>query len=132
MGVGKDRFLGRCVERVVGSAPGWSRRLHAETVTLLGEEFAFLLWDAEKFYDNVDLSLLLEASLACSLDQRELILSLQVLLAPREIRIGMVSGEATVPRSGMLAGLRRYNFFARLLLYRTLHSIHRVIPQAGP
>ena len=29
--------------------------MQAETASLLREEFAFLLWDADKFYDNVEL-----------------------------------------------------------------------------
>ena len=98
----------------------------------MGEDFAFLLWDAEKFYDNIDLTVLLEASTACGLDRRELILSLRVLIAPREIRIGKGSGVAVAPHNGMLAGLRRSNFFARLLLFRTLEVMHKVIPRAGP
>ena len=108
------------------------RRLQAETATLLGEEFVYLLWDGEKFYHYVDLGLLLEASLACGVNKRGLILSLQVLLALREIRVGKVSGSATVPHNDMLAGLRRSMFSARLLLYKTLETMHKVIPQARP
>ena len=61
-----------------------------------------------------------------------MILSMKVLLAPREIRVGRVSGLPEAPHNGMLAGLRRSNFFARLLLSKTLEAMHRVIPQAGP
>ena len=35
------------------------RGLQAETASILGEEFVFVLCDAEKFYDNVGPSILL-------------------------------------------------------------------------
>ena len=37
-----------------------------------------------------------------------------------------------MPHNSMLAGLRRSNFFTRLLLFKTLAAMHRAIPQAGP
>ena len=68
------------------------RRLRAESANLCGEEFAFVLWDAEKFYDNVDLWLLYEASINCGMPRRQMLLSLLVLLAPRQIKVGNVVG----------------------------------------
>ena len=33
---------------------------------------------------------------------------------------------------GMVAGLKRANFFARLLFYSALETLHKVEPRAGP
>ena len=108
------------------------RRLTAEVAHLNHESFLYILWDAEKFYDNVDLSILLEAALKLGLPRREMVLCLDVLLAPREVRVGKISSPPVAPANGMLAGLKRANFFARLLLYGTLDTLHRAIPKAGP
>ena len=108
------------------------RRLIAEVAGEHQEAFLFILWDAEKFYDNVDLGILLEAALRLGLPCREMVLCVDVLLAPREIRIGKVVGAAEAASNGLLAGMRRANFMARLLLFSTIETIHKAVPRAGP
>ena len=61
-----------------------------------------------------------------------MLLSMDVLLAPREVRVGRISGTAVAPANGMTAGLKRANFFARLLLFSTLETLHKALPRAGP
>ena len=95
------------------------RRLHAESAHLCGDEFAFILWDAQTFYDNVDLWLLYEASINCGMPRRQMLLSLLVLMAPRQVKVGNVVGYRVQPANGMTAGLKRANFFATLLLFKT-------------
>jgi len=58
--------------------------------------------------------------------------SLLVLLAPRQVNVGSVVGSRVRPANGMTAGLKRANFFARLLLFKTLETLHAAIPRAGP
>jgi hypothetical protein len=108
------------------------RRLRAEVCTANGDEFLGLLWDAEKFYDNINLSKLAQASIKLGLPRRELILGWSTLLSPRAIRIGNVIGEAHEPATGMTAGLKRANFYARLMLHPILEAMHATIPRAGP
>ena len=108
------------------------RRLIAEVAGEHQEAFLYILWDAEKFYDNVDLGILLEAALRLGLPRRQMVLCVDILLAPREIRIGKVVGTAHEPSNGLLAGLRRANFMARLLLYSAIEAIHNAVPRAGP
>ena len=108
------------------------RRLRAEAASLMGEEFTYILWDAEKFYDNVDLLQLFESAIACGLDGREAVLGLAIFMAPRTIRIGRVVGSDTTPSNGMIAGIKRANYYSRLLLYNMLETMHQVIPAAAP
>ena len=108
------------------------RRMRAEAASIMGDEFAFILWDAEKFYDNVDLSQLFDCAISCGLDGREAILGLSIFMAPRSIRIGKVIGDANDPSNGMIAGIKRANFYSRLLLYNVMEKMHEAIPSAGP
>ena len=108
------------------------RRMRAEASSIMGDEFAFILWDAEKFYDNVCLGQLFKAAVKCGLPSRQLLLGLQMLLAPRAIRVSNVIGEPKQPSNGLTAGSRRANFYARLLLYPILESMHIMFPSAGP
>ena len=108
------------------------RRLEAETATLLGEEFCFVLWDAEKFYDNIDMMKLYKLSADCGMDRRQMLLGMQVLMAPRRVKIGKVMGLPIRPMNGMTAGLKRSNLYARFYFHNFLDTMHRRYPDAAP
>ena len=80
----------------------------------------------------MDLLQLFECAITCGLNGREAVLGLAIFLFPRTIRIGRVVGPDTNPANGMIAGIKRANYYSRLLLFNVLETMHNTIPEAAP
>ena len=82
-----------------------------------------VLWDMEKFYDNIDIVKLVRFATRLSYPVRLKALGLIMHMAPRLIRAGESYAYARLPTNGIIAGCSQSNAFARAFLHHILEQI---------
>ena len=89
-----------------------------------GEDTLSVLWDIEKFYDNMCIVRMIRE--ACRLRYPMLVLRLGVIMhmAPRFLRTYSFIPGMVQPRNGIIAGCSQSTAFARVLLHGVLGRIH--------
>ena len=97
-----------------------------ETAHKTGLLYATLLWDMEKFFDMMDIEVLIQEAEAVSFPLAELALSLSVHQAPRRLKIGKACGEAICGMGrAILAGCKRSTKIARTYTLRMARRLSR-------
>ena len=84
-----------------------------------------ILWDAEKFYDSLDLRLIVKEGQLASMDILVLTVCLEAYLCPRTLT---VDGACSLPvdiANSILQGCRFANRMCRFAMYKTLDELHR-------
>lgn len=100
--------------------------------SLLGKSTLTILWDFKKFFDSLDIDVLVEEALAVDFPMMELALSLQIHLAPRRLKMGTAIGDAVTELGGsILAGCKRSTGFARTYTLRFVIGLARRFRQVS-
>ena len=94
--------------------------LYDEVASLNHENVATILWDMEKFYDNIDLVKLTEQAVEVEYPIRVYTLGLQMHMSPRVVKAYDCNMHASTPTNGIIAGCVQSNYLARVLLWDTL------------
>ena len=95
-----------------------------ELSSLSKEEVAAILWDMDKFYDNINIIKLLDEVYDTHYPLRVSSLGLQMHLAPRVIKAyDSFSLIPTLPTNSIIAGCTQSTYFARVLLYQLLFNV---------
>ena len=99
-------------------------QLRDEVAIANGDDTLTILWDMEKFYDNICIARLLRE--ACRLRYPMLVLRLGIIMhmAPRLLRTYNFIPGLVQPRNGIIAGCSQSTAFARVLLHGVLGRIH--------
>ncbi len=87
---------------------------HDELATLSEEEVAKILWDMEKFYDNIHIGLLIKRAEDLGYPSLIIALGLQMHVAPRILRAHEHHTFCELPSNGIIAGCTQSNIFARI------------------
>ena len=106
------------------------RSLMSETGAYLGLKAATVHWDMEKFYDSLDLRLIVRSARATAYPLRPLFLSLLTDLGPRYLVAQNHCSEAIHTSNSITAGDAQANNKARCLLYQILDHVHCEAPRA--
>lgn len=93
---------------------------HDELHLLDGKEIAAILWDMEKFYDNINITKLIRKAQEMGYPVVALALGLSMHMAPRVVKAFEHYVMCDVPLNGIIAGCTQSTFFARLFLYAVL------------
>ena len=88
------------------------------------------LWDLDKFYDNIDLTILIAAGRGSCYPLRNLALSLQLYLSPRLLRASGCIDSGIVGYNGVLAGCAQAKNFSKAMLLDIIDHAHVVHPGA--
>ncbi|CAK0827060.1 unnamed protein product, partial [Prorocentrum cordatum] len=94
------------------------------------EQSNFLV-DLEKFYDYMDLSLMIDQAMELDFPAVELYLCCLTYLAPRAIRAQGAYAEEINPVCSIVPGCGKANHCARAFLYRLLEKAHQQAPLAS-
>ena len=101
-----------------------ARAVMDESSVALGFLSASILLDIEKFYDNVSLRLLMEASMAQGFPPAVTLLEVQLFLAPRVLKSRTSCSELVVPERSIVAGSAHGVKLAKVFLGPILESVH--------
>ena len=101
-----------------------AQKLMDELAPLEGFFRACVLWDLEKFYDNISLDNLVRAALQYQYPPQLLRLGLRCYLGPRLIVWRGVAAEWLAPTCSICAGCVRANDMARVVMYDVLDGMH--------
>ena len=93
-----------------------------------GQESAKILWDMEKFYDNIQMNKLIAKAIEVEYPLTVFCLGLQMHMAPRAIKSYDCNMYASTPTNGIIAGCTQSNHFARIFL----HDIIRATLEGSP
>ena len=103
---------------------GLRRLLRDEVATTKGEDIISILWDAEKFYDSLDLRLILREGQLSAMDTVVLSVCLEAYLCPRVLTVDSSCSLPVDIANSILQGCRFANRMCRFAMYKTLQSIH--------
>ena len=101
---------------------------HDEMANLNGDKVARILWDMEKFYDNIDIIKLIDRSMDLEYPVIMMALGIQMHMAPRCINAYETYAICDLPKNGIIAGCTQSNIFARILLHRIMKQAVEAIP----
>ena len=115
-------------DRAIANSSALRSAIHSnlmmETAHIMGISAGILFIDLQKFYDSVDLVLLMRACGVLGYPRISLLLLVQTFLGPRTLRAdGHHSNEVPVS-NGLVAGSSQANHLARAFLHRALHDHH--------
>ena len=105
-----------------------ARRLMAERAVALGQAALELMFDIEKFYDSIDIVLLVQESIRMEYPVHEMLNGLVAHRLPRVIKVG---NDVSLPvdiRASILQGCMRSNSWARMYVHKMLEDMHYEIP----
>ena len=108
------------------------RGLIAEVAFWLHEHFCSALNDFHKFFDTIDISVLLREACFVDYPPVELCLALQQHLAPRVIQVCSFSSHQIVITGSILAGCKQSIPMTRTLLYNLMCKLSKKHPNAPP
>ena len=103
---------------------GLRRLLRDEVATTKGEDIISILWDAEKFYDALDLRLILREGQLSAMDTVVLSVCLEAYLCPRVLTVDSSCSLPVDIANSILQGCRLANKMCRFAMHKTLQSIH--------
>ena len=85
-----------------------------------GEEVLRILWDMAKFYDNIDISKLMDRAIEMEYPIMILALGVSMHMAPRVLKTQEHFTMCELPSNGIIAGCTQSNIFARIFLFAIL------------
>ena len=101
---------------------GVDRLARDEIALTLSEHIASLLWDIQKFFDSVDLFLLIEAAPKLGYHPNILALVMQLHMAIRSLRVKDASGQWIIPTRSIPAGCRQACFLVKAFLHPVMQA----------
>ena len=115
-------------DRAIANSSALRSAIHSnlmmETAHIMGISAGIFFIDLQKFYDSVDLVLLMRACGVLGYPRIPLLLLVQAFLGPLTLRAdGHHSNQVPVSQ-GLVAGSSQANHLARALLHRALHDHH--------
>ena len=88
----------------------------------LGKDSLVTLWDMEKFYDNIDIGILIQEAIALEYSITLLSLGLQMHMAPRGLRCyGFCPGQVAAG-NGIIAGCTQSTTYTKIYLHAVLQG----------
>ena len=81
-----------------------------EINVLNGKAVSTILWDMEKFYDNIDMLQLTQKAIEVEYPLMIFTLGLQMHLAPRALKAYECNAYANLPTNGIIAGCVQSNY----------------------
>ena len=103
----------------------FERHLTAEIAIATGEKASAALWDFEKFFDTICVTLLIQHALDLCFPLIDLVLGLQMHLAPRYVQLlGSLSDPVRCTRS-ILPGCSLSTPFTRADLHEDMQALHQ-------
>ncbi len=106
------------------------RRLTAELAMDAHQDMVETYLDIKKFYDMIDVVILIDQAMELDFKPIVMYMSLQVHMAPRVLRAHGVYGQVISISNSILQGCANSNSFARVTLYNVLQEAHSRIPAA--
>ena len=97
---------------------------------LNGKAVSTILWDMEKFYDNIDMLQLTQKAIEVDYPLMIFTLGLQMHLAPRALKAYECNAYANLPTNGIIAGCVQSNYLARVMLYSIMQRLYEL--STGP
>ena len=94
-----------------------------------GEARVSVLWDLEKFFDNIALDVLIRRAMQFGYPGRLLLASVRCYLGPRMLVWQDVTGDWRMPNSSICAGCVRACNMARLVVYGVLEKVTEYNPR---
>jgi len=94
-----------------------------EVATLNGEAVSTILWDMEKFYDNIQMNKLIAKAIEVEYPLTVFCLGLQMHMAPRALKTYDCNAYAQIPCNGIIAGCVQSNYLARVLLFTVMQEL---------
>ena len=104
---------------------GLRRLLKDEISAGKHEDIMAILWDAEKFYDSLDLRLIIKEGQLAAMDIVVLTVCLEAYLCPRILTVDRACSLPIDIANSILQGCRFANRMCRFVMYKTLDSLHR-------
>ena len=100
------------------------RALEMEQRTIRGEHVIQIMWDVEKYFDSLDIQILIERAVEYEFPKELLILGLQVHRAPRVLKVGDTYADV-VPRigRGIIVGCTLSTSLSRAYLKRAVDQV---------
>ena len=86
---------------------------HDEVMHYSSYEEAGLLFDMEKFYDNVDIAMLVDKAIELEYPIRIFALGIQMHMAPRGVKCYNTHPGSDIPRNGIIAGCTQSTYFTK-------------------
>ena len=108
------------------------RNLMAELAYWLGDQFAAVLNDFEKFFDTLDIETLMVEAVHTDFPLRKLCFALQQHLAPRILQANGNSSKPLTVNQSILAGCKFSVAITRMYLKRNFTQIVKEEPKANP
>ena len=102
-----------------------------ESALDLGLNSASILWDAEKFYDSLDLARLIESAQSLGYPALPLALAMQLHMGPRFIKGSTCFALGVDPANGIVAGDNQANDLARSAMYYVVERVATGRPSMG-
>ena len=99
------------------------RGLQVEIATRNGEHSGVILWDFRKFFDNVRLQLVYDSARALGFPLIDLVLGLQMHLAPRRLNYNGAVSAQIVTYQSIIAGCALAISFTKALLLEPLSQL---------
>ena len=110
----------------------FNRGLEAEVAFWLGQHFCSALNDFHKFFDTIDISVLLHEACSSEYPPVELCMALQQHLAPRVIQVCSFSSAQVTVINSILAGCKQSIPMTRTLLKNLMTKLYKSHPKAPP
>ena len=109
-----------------------ARLVDAELAASQGLEVAAILWDAEKFFDSLDLNVLIKVAREQGFSATVLAMAATTYAQVRFLRCGEAYSEGTDVANSIVAGCRFANLMAKFTLYLVVGQAHIQHPAYGP
>ena len=108
------------------------RAVEAELARLSGLVTISTLWDLRKFFDSIDIEVLIQLARDLGFPLKQLAVSLIVHQAPRRLKLGKALGDciSNLGRS-ILAGCKRSTHFARVYLLKMVRQLAEAHPDTS-
>merc|ERR1712185_538100 len=94
-----------------------------EVNTLNGKAVSIVLWDMEKFYDNIDILKLSAKAMDVEYPLMVFTLGIQMHMAPRATKAYDCNAYIDIPSNGIIAGCVQSNYLARVMLFSIMQAL---------
>ena len=95
-----------------------------EAARYQGDSNGTVLFDMEKFYDNIDITQLMLLGLQYGYPRRIMALGLQMHMACRGLKCYNANPGYTMPTNGIIAGCTQSTTFAKVLLMEVMQTMY--------
>ena len=99
------------------------RSVQAEVASLCGHEFAGVLWGFEKFFDTIDLHVMVKEAAEVGFPVSDMLMALQVHVGDRLLQRKRAFSESIAPVKSILAGCIYSVAFTRVLVRKSLEGL---------